>query len=645
MVVQVNGAYKFSITNRRSITVKSADLHLFKDILAHGTVPSSMVHDLYRIYVNQLASSSVISNRLAKMREARLLARIDVPYTFNGKVLNRSFYQVGERALNQLQDMGWISAEEHARGIEIAKTQRVPSAQELTGSLIVHDVFQQVEELGEVNLAYTRSEVHPLFQKEYRYKEQLKKTGHWPEWILETEFAVICLFRNVTVILSHSILELAMNRDFLEIATEVKKLGKNFVIFYSVYDGSDQETMTKVERDLHRHVFSVKEMMPHVDKWAAHYDVLVLPLKRTVSKLVHLVHPHFLLDADENLPSSIQSIFPHLNYQGWHYEFVAGWQVEKNNAVIHERHQFVVNGQRRLIWMYYAEEGSVRTFRHLKHLTRSYDDWTFDGAQVEKPDELWIVYATDEAAQADTLELYNLEKIWLTSVEAWERISRRNFQFPEMFRMASRSFYRRQSAAYLNEPIAWVEDFSHLYLPTIKTTEEFFNEQLFLIGLKAAVNHGTGNQNRWVWRPRSERGDLLADILGEVEMNGEVQHVFVLQEKSFEDVVEHGIELLAKWSQYPEMFESIGFKSSMATQYPLLIIRLNAFEKLDHALKQLAVFSSAYPFLLDAPIRNPEYVTAEMKLPVVYWLQNNEVREYQKLDLGALIAWKMTNPE
>ncbi|WP_282020865.1 hypothetical protein [Planomicrobium okeanokoites] len=635
-------AYKFQLAGRRSITVKVAEFIMIRHILSHGMVKSSIVHDLYRLFVSSKASTSVISNRLAKMREAGILGRIDVPYTYNDKVLNQSFYHAGDRSLIHLHAKKQISETELTRGLLIQQNQKLPDPQSQTMSGVVHRLFQQVEEQGETEVFYTRAELHPIFRKEYESKESLNIFQIWPEWILETDLTVICLIpissekqRN------YSWWKQVFENDFIKIAKEIQQQGKEFIVFFSVYDGSNHEHGQKNDKEMDGNIGQVKNKMPVPFTWSAHFNVYVLPLKQTVRKLNSLLQLQNFWDESEVPYHTLRDIFPHLNYKGLRYRFLEGPEKERNRVTIHERHYLEVNGEKRLIWMYYAEEGSVKDYFRLTLLNRNFYNQSVS-TEGERPDELWIVYETEEEACRDTIWLTNSNNVWLTSSEVWKEISRHNFRFPRMYRMAAWSYYRRRAATYLDDFMEWVEDYSHLYMPTVETKTDFFYEEKYLKMLRRNLNINGFDRKRWIWKPRTNQGLLLADGWGEFRRNDWVQQFFIIQESSFENVVEHTIELMRKLTINPNRFDDLGFKGSDSTKGPLLIVRLNNAKNLSELLNRTAFYSSAMPVLIDGPWKGSDRKSEEA---VFYWQQGESIFEWKKENMiqGIYKRFNMTH--
>lgn len=637
-------AYKFQLTGRRSITVKVREFNMILHILAHGMVKSSIVHDLYRHFVSPKASTSVISNRLAKMREAGILGRIDVPYTYNDKVLNQSFYHAGDRSLIHLHSWQQISKMELTRGLEIQQNQKIPEPQSQTMSEVVHRLFQDVEEQGETEVFYTRSELHPIFRKEYGAKESLRIFKIWPEWILETDVTVICLIplssgkqRN------YNWWDQAFENDFIKMAEELQQQGKEFIVFFSLYDGSNHEHGQKNDKEMDGNIGQVKNKMPVPFTWSAHFSVYVLPLKQTVRKMSSLLHLQKFWNEGEVPYHSLRYVFPHLNYKGLRYRFLEGPEEERNRVTIHERHYLDINGEKRLIWMYYAEEGSVKDYFRLKHLNRNFYDQSF-ATEGESPDELWIVYETEEEACQDTIWLTNSNNVWLTSSEEWKEISRRNFRFPQMFRMAAWSYYRRRAVTYIDESIEWVEDYSHLYMPTVDSKDDFFYEEEYLSMIKNLLNKNPSSNERWSWRPKTNEYLLLTDAWGEIRVSDQLQQVFVIQESSFKNVVEHTLELMRRWTINPKRFDELGFRISSSTKNPLLIVRLNDPDKVEELINRTAFYSTTLTLLIDAPLKLTIDYLDNPIMPYLYWIQGEKREKVEKQNMAELILQNLSNP-
>lgn len=639
-------AHKFQLTGRRSITVKPQEFVMIRHILAHGMVKSPIVHDLYRHFASPKASSSVISNRLSKMREAGILGRIDIPYTYNNKVLNQSFYYAGDRSLIHLHALKQISEMELTRGLEIQQHKKIPNPQSQTMSQVVHSLFRQVEEHGEVEVRYTRSELHCIFQKEYRHKESLQNLELWPEWVLETELTVLCLIPvGSRIDNDHTFWELVFQQDLLKISEEVREQGKEFKVFFSFYDGSDKEENMKSDETMYESLKSTKESLtsPFTFPWSEHFSTYVLPLAQTVSKLSFLLHAQSFVGEGKSPSFSLRHIFPHLNYKGLHYEFQEEHEGQRLLVTNHECHHLHINEEKRIIWIYYTEEGSLEDYYHLRLLNQNLHDYTFLD-EKERPDELWIVYETEEEAYRDTILVRNSNNVWFTSMEAWERISLHNFRFPPMLRMSKKSFYRRRTAAYLKDPIEWLEDFTHLYMPVVDSKDGFFYDEDYLDMLRSRLNKNPSSSKRWIWKPKTSEGLLLADAIGEIRISNQVQQVFIIQESTFVNVVAHIVELMRKWTINPEHYDYLGFKRSSSTKNPLLIVRLNDPDKVEELINRTAFYSTTMTMLIDAPLKITIDYLDNPITPYLYWIQGENREKVGKHLIAELILQKVANP-
>lgn len=632
--------HKFQLMGRRSITIKVSEFVMLKHFLAHGIIKSNMVHDLYRHFAHRTVSSSVISNRLSKMLEAEILGRIEVPYTYNEKVLYQYFYFVKERALTHLHSFNRISDDEFRRGMDIQVNPQLPNPKSQTMSQMVHDLFLAVEEVDEMDLFYTHSEVHPIFQKDYRYKAPLRKLELWPEWILETDLMVVCLISVNSKLYNHW--GLVFQTDFVKIVEEVKQQGKEFILFFSVYDGSDKEIVLRQDKAVYKSLIDMLEKLPAPRTWFPHFDVYVLPLNQTVQKLNALFHFENLIGKSPDSIHSLQHVFKHLNYSKLRYDFL-GEQQEDDKVVIHERHQFEIDGEKRLIWMYYANTGSAEAFFHIRQLNDYFSHQKRLKLQegVEKPDELWIIYETEEKAKKEGIFLKNSSDVWLTSLEAWCEISLHNYRFPAMYRMADWSYYRRRRTMYLKEEMEWKEDFSHLYMPAVDWKDDFFFEEEFLSTLRNQLNQKSNEGLRWIWRPRIQENALLADALGEIRLGNHRQLIFIIQECSVEDVIEHTLELMRNWSINPKRFDFLGVDSGSTTKEPLLVLRLENSIKVNELLNRISFYSSTMPLLIDAPTELHFDPIGNPTIPFLYWSQGGKIEKWKKEQLADLILYKM----
>lgn len=420
------------LSKRHRIELKLSEAKVLYHLIKNKTVPSRILHDLFRMLVNSDMKSSNISDRLKRLTEVDILRRLEEPITFNlSTSMYRSFYQLGNEGLEFLQKV----APELSKDIDELRLQldqsSIPTKREQTASIIVMDVIMNMMQKGK-NLKYERAVNHEMFLHTKIFSK--RNFGLYPVFVLEDADQLVCLVVNPKNPdrYTNFIREFILNH-YQSALTYANSVGKKFSLVFSVQDGSLNLNSRRVVSNTQDEMFALKaSIQADFGKNPKHFPTYVFPTTRTVTGIIDSV---FCSEKSElNSDGVNNSMLNLLEEARINVETIDRNSFFGNSRIIFEE-LFLLDKKHKTSWIgvIYGKEGSVTHFNEINSIGRKTKGGrVFNGYPIC----VIVIYDNRTVAQEDLVWNERNMDIWITDLETWKaHINAGNYGFPQMMKL------------------------------------------------------------------------------------------------------------------------------------------------------------------------------------------------------------------
>lgn len=596
----LNNKYIVHVSKTKKVILKFKEISVLRQVLIHEVVPSRVIHDLFRAFVDNGISSSVISNRLRKFVETDILVKIDEPISFNNTVQNRSYYKLGHRGLGKLFELNKFEGYEYDEICIRNSVKKVPSTTELAASIIANEILVKTY-LADEWIDHSKAEHHTLLRNNRSLYPLLEKKNLLPSWIFEDNDRVICLVINPKTIIWND-LEKAL-RLYNNLAKEAESENKEFLLFFSFIDVSLNILHSSKVEDVKEKVLNFKSIFPSFKLWQENLSVYALTATRTADCVYKIIINETLEDnLEDGLPESMDVHLNNINIREFHHQRIG--EEQPQSFVFHELHRLWFKEEQRHIAVIFGNEGSVLTFQKINFLSHylNKNSYRFN----RNPISLWVIYQDKQRQKEDILMPFYDIQLWLTNYTTWENRGIFNFQFPMMDKLIGRN-RMKESLYYNTKDNRYEEDFKEVYIPSDYLKTVLYSHYYPLVAIKRKWKRERILGN-WMWKPRTleeqeRRFDAVAEIF---VVSGTIQCLMIQedQEEDATELVKSSLDLIQK-KKTTENGQGVHFEGFPLNKNQMVIIFL-PFQRTSHYYQKIDLRKYDFPILfLEKNKENP----------------------------------------
>lgn len=353
--------YKIEGKFNKFLEIKREEVKALYELYKYEMVSSSLLHQLWKTYVNSEFHRTSISNRIRKFVDFNMLIREQEDFMFNQQIQSSYYYRIGPKGYDLLDYVGLIDIYDWSEITRRNRRLKIPTA----NALALSDVIQNVVVKNDDPITYI---MHSKFQNNwiasYPWTEEEKELLSFFEtaWVLEGS-------KQYVLVIGHYPFELLskIEKIFRVIYQFSKELVRDerrfFIIFGWKEKRSREEGGSETQR---RHnIQQLKNAIPFCRDWHPNLDVFVVPYERLEEKIQSIFDNSY---ANVELFSSMEDkLNAHLerlttdnegNYD-LHYQLVG----EEKLRLFHLVYQISYKGQQHHLIAVPGEEGSIKTFQ------------------------------------------------------------------------------------------------------------------------------------------------------------------------------------------------------------------------------------------------------------------------------------------
>jgi len=429
--------YTVPLSKRHRVVIKLSEVRVLYHLMNHQMVPSRVLHDLFKMFVNPIMKSSNISARLKRLIDVDILRRLDESIIFNGATpLQRSFYLLGSRGVNFLQKIGCLLSKDlDALQLQLGQSS-IPNLKEQTSTIIVNDVMMYMYH-RQLYFEYVRADKHEMFLNTDIFNNPTSTFGLSPAYILEDKSQIVCLIVNPNMrkIRGFSYVGQFILKHYKGAYSHANKVGKKFSLVISVQDGSLNLNSRGGMRNIQEEMFTLKANIQPDFSNSEHFPTYVFPTSRTVTGICESVFGNARKGMDvDGVPKTMSELLDEIllncNYPLEHMNLKLSF--ENSRIFFDELYLLTVNGEDRLIGIINGKEGSVNCFNEINSLGRTNGNSLFNSFPIS----VWVIYDHPTSSTEDFVWNQRNIDIWLTDIETWkDYLKAESYGFPQMMKL------------------------------------------------------------------------------------------------------------------------------------------------------------------------------------------------------------------
>lgn len=411
------------------VHVFEADFVLLQQLLIHGTLSSTDVHEMFT-ELFEYSSSNTITNRLMRIRKAGLIAHMKKPVLGN---ITATYYRLDDRGFEVLEGFGLINKKQIESIKRNPKRKSIPTSHSILASTLANKIFIDHKKKSWEDLNHMKGSAHPHFGNVLSALHDSKPFESLviPDWVIDYRDTLICL--EIDTGSQRKDVIRKKYENYVKEQERLLKVGKKMIVLFAVVDDFVDEHYSD---NRERRLGSIKESGIPYNSYHTEQNefesVLFYVLNTTraplfVRDILAGMKPQRKSQQQQTLDKWLQNVIATLENSA------KGYHVKRMNiddvflprrersldcdtilSLTWQQGRFTY--ERRLAVLY-ADEGSLASYQRIHaNAQRVVTATEVDGT----PTQLLVCYPTKEEMEQNTLGFDMQQPILETDRESWQ---------------------------------------------------------------------------------------------------------------------------------------------------------------------------------------------------------------------------------
>lgn len=392
------------------------EMLLLNQIHIHRILHTSSIHEFLQFMTGGRNPNS-ITNRLTKMVDAGILARVTEATPYSGGNFKRYFYKLGVRGIRVMASILYYSEEEKNNLLRMSRETAPPKTHAHATSVTVNRILIEIVDPSRIEFVHhLRGAVHPFFVGE---KLQQEVRGVIiPDWVFETDDSIISIEIDTGTSRGNEIP--SKIKRYIKRANGLEQRYKRIIVVFSVLNDALE---TKSHSNRYKRISSIKEQIAHVNNIPSNLSFYALQTTKTpaVMKNIYNGEQPVLLErrtvAIHRWLIRFKTVTNVTIYLGDLDRLLSPHRDKKDDG--DALFYLEVEGHIKPTIVIYGEEGSVDTYHRIQE-----NAYRLYAINQKLPSHeqigLLVVYPSKTSMKEDVIGWRSPIPIWMTSMDLWE---------------------------------------------------------------------------------------------------------------------------------------------------------------------------------------------------------------------------------